>query len=88
MQPHLAEHLWAPAALHLTGPGAQDVLITSGEDSANAATIVVRRNPAPPKAHAPPLDIVDRAFIAALKQVGVPVPSHEYVMIHGHALTD
>ena len=45
-------------------------------------------NPAPPKAHAPPLDIVDRAFIDGLNQVGVPVPSHEYVMIHGHAVCD
>jgi hypothetical protein len=46
MQPHLAEHLSAPVALHLTGPGAQAVLITAGEDSADAATIVVRPNPA------------------------------------------
>jgi hypothetical protein len=47
-----------------------------------------RPNPAPPKAHAPPLDIVDTAFIDALKHVGVPVPSHEYVMTHGHAVCD
>jgi Protein of unknown function (DUF732) len=47
-----------------------------------------RPNPAPPNAHTPPLDIVDRAFIDALKQEGVPVPSHEYVMIHGHAVCD
>ena len=45
-------------------------------------------NPAPPKAHGPPLDIVDRAFIDGLNQAGVPVPSHEYVMIHGHAVCD
>ena len=44
--------------------------------------------PAAPKAPAPPLDIVDRAFIDALKRDGVPVPSHEYVMSHGHAVCD
>ena len=27
-------------------------------------------------------------FIEALKQDGVPVPSHEYVMTHGHAVCD
>src|SRR5262249_30121710 len=55
-----------------------------------------RSNPAAPKAPAPaapeppapPLDIVDRAFIDVLKHEGVPVPSHEYVMIHGHAVCD
>jgi hypothetical protein len=47
-----------------------------------------RPNPAAPTAHAPPLEIVDSVLIDALKQVGVPVPSHEYVMIHGHAVCD
>jgi Protein of unknown function (DUF732) len=47
-----------------------------------------RPNPAAPKPDAPPLDIVDRAFIDVLKQEGVPVPSHEYVMTHGHAVCD
>jgi hypothetical protein len=47
-----------------------------------------RPNPAAPKAHAPPLDIVDKALIDTLKQEGVPVPSHEYVMTHGHAVCD
>ena len=40
--------------------------------------------PAPPSAAAPPLAIVDRSFIDVLKQEGVPFPSHEYVMSHGH----
>jgi hypothetical protein len=44
--------------------------------------------PAPPSAVAPPLAIVDRAFIDVLKREGVPVPSHEYVMSHGHAVCD
>lgn len=47
-----------------------------------------RPSPAAPKAPAPPVDIVDSAFIAALKQEGVPVPSHEYVMTQGHAVCD
>jgi hypothetical protein len=45
-------------------------------------------HPAAPPAHAPPVDIVDGAFIDVLKQDGVPVPSHEYVTTHGHAVCD
>ena len=44
--------------------------------------------PAPPKAAAAPADIVDRAFIDALKQNGVPVPSRDYATTHGHAVCD
>ena len=44
--------------------------------------------PAAPPAHAPPVDIVDGAFIDVLKQDGVPVPSREYVTTHGHAVCD
>jgi Protein of unknown function (DUF732) len=47
-----------------------------------------RPNPSAPKAHAPMPDIVDSIFIGALKQDGVPVPSQEYVMTHGHAVCD
>ena len=47
-----------------------------------------RPSPAAPAAHAPPLEIVDRAFIGALKQEGVPVPSNEYVTTHGHAVCE
>jgi hypothetical protein len=43
---------------------------------------------AAPQAPAPQLDFVDRALIAVLKQDGVPVPSHEYVTTHGHAVCD
>jgi Protein of unknown function (DUF732) len=42
----------------------------------------------PPQAHAPPVNIVDGAFIDVLKQDGVPVPSQEYVTTHGHAVCD
>jgi hypothetical protein len=45
-------------------------------------------SPAAPVVHAPPLEIVDRAFIGALKQDGVPVPSNEYVTTHGHAVCE
>jgi hypothetical protein len=44
--------------------------------------------PASPVARAPQLEIVDRAFISALKQDGVPVPSNEYVTTHGHAVCE
>ncbi|GBE67275.1 hypothetical protein MFM001_37370 [Mycobacterium sp. MFM001] len=44
--------------------------------------------PAPPKAQPPPLDMVDKAFIGALKQEQVPIPSREYVTSHGHAVCD
>jgi hypothetical protein len=33
MQPHLAHHLTAPLALHLTGPGAQEVLLRADGDA-------------------------------------------------------
>jgi uncharacterized protein DUF732 len=42
--------------------------------------------PAAPKTPVSPADIVDRALIDALKQEGLPVPSPEYVTIHGHAV--
>ena len=45
-------------------------------------------NPTAPKVHAPSPDIVDKALIDALNQEGVPVPSHEYVTIQGHAVCD
>jgi hypothetical protein len=45
-------------------------------------------NPPAPQAHPPVLDIADRVFIDVLQQEGVPVPSHEYVTTHGHAVCD
>jgi Protein of unknown function (DUF732) len=47
-----------------------------------------RPNLAAPQPSAPPLDIVDRAFIDVLKRDGVPVPSHEYVTTQAHAVCD
>jgi hypothetical protein len=66
-------------AVHHPDPAAQPTVVPPSS---------AQPNPAPPKAPAPPLDIVDGAFIDALKRDGVPVPSHEYVMIHGHAVCD
>jgi hypothetical protein len=37
---------------------------------------------------APQISIADTAFISALKQEGVPVPSQDYVMGQGHAVCD
>ncbi len=67
-------------AVHKPDPAAQPAIVPPPSGA--------RPNPAPPKAHAPPLDIVDMAFIDALKKDGVPVPNHEYVMTHGHAVCD
>ena len=39
-------------------------------------------------APAPQISIADTAFISALKQEGVPVPSQDYVMGQGHAVCD
>lgn len=47
-----------------------------------------RPNPAPPTAQPPPVDMVDKAFIDALRQEQVPIPSREYVTTHGHAACD
>jgi hypothetical protein len=44
--------------------------------------------PAPSPSQAPPLALVDRAFIETLKQEGVPVPNQDYVMAQGHAVCD
>ena len=70
-------------AVHKPDPVAQPTLVPPVVPPSTA-----RPNPAPPKPHAPPLDIVDMAFVDALKRVGVPVPSHEYAMVHGHAVCD
>jgi hypothetical protein len=67
-------------AVHNPPPAAQPTKVPPSD--------APRPNPTTSKAHAPPLDIVDTAFLDALKQEGVPVPSREYVMIHGHGVCD
>jgi Protein of unknown function (DUF732) len=67
-------------AVHKPPPAAQPAVVPPPSTA--------RPNPAPPNAPTPPLDIVDSAFVDVLKHEGVPVPSHEYVMTHGHAVCD
>jgi hypothetical protein len=66
--------------------------VRSPHPAAQPATVpppsAARPSPAAPKTQAPPPGIADRAFIDALKQEGVPIPSHDYVVNHGHAVCD
>ncbi len=75
-------------AVHEPDPAAQPAQPEQPEQPAVVPPSGVRPNPAAPKALAPPPDIVDKAFIDALKQEGVPIPSHEYVTAQGHAVCD
>lgn len=77
--------------------GVAAVMVMSGthqpEPAAEPAAVppppsTVRPTPAAPAAHAPQLDIADRAFIGALKNDGIPFPDAEYVTAHGHAVCD
>jgi hypothetical protein len=70
-------------------PVAQPTITPPSPEPTVLPPSAARSNPAIPKTPAsPPLDIVDRAFIDALKHDGVPVPSHEYVTNQGHAVCD
>jgi hypothetical protein len=71
---------------HKTRPVAEPV--ADAPSSAQPNPPVSKTSPAAPKAPASPIAIVDRAFVDALKQEGVPVPSPEYVTSHGHAVCD
>jgi hypothetical protein len=73
--------------VHNSHPAAQQTVVppSSAEPNPAAPNAPAR---AAPKAPTPTVDIVDRAFIDALIQEGVPVPSHEYVTSHGHAVCD
>jgi hypothetical protein len=76
-------------ALHKPHPTAEPTEVPPSSARPNPPPPTsARPNPAAPKTQTPPTDIVDRAFIDALKHEGVPVPSHEYVTIHGHAVCD
>jgi hypothetical protein len=52
------------------------------------STPAALKPPAAPKPPAPAINAVDAAFVAVLKQEGVPVPSQDYVMSQGHAVCD
>jgi len=73
-------------AVHKPHPAAQPTIVPP--QGARVPPPGARPNPAAPKTQAPPPAIVDGAFIDALRQVGVPVPSHEYVITNGHAVCD
>lgn len=75
------------STVHNPDPAAQPIVVPPSSE---------RTVPDPPKAPvaaapkppAPPAGIVDRAFIDALRQEQVPVPSNEYVTSQGHAVCD
>jgi hypothetical protein len=75
-----ATALVAMFAVHKPEPAAQPTEVPPPPSA--------RPAPAPPKAQDPPLDIADTVFIGALKKEGVPVPSEEYVVSHGHAVCE
>jgi len=83
----VASVLMVMFAVHNPHPAAQPTVDPPSSVQPNPAAPKAPAAAAP-KAPAPPLDIVDRAFIDVLKQESVPVPSHEYAMIHGHAVCD
>ena len=79
-------------AVHNPHPAAQPTVVPPSGARPNPAAPEAPASPRPnraaPEAPASPRGIVDRAFIDGLEHDGVPVPSHEYVMIHGHAVCD
>jgi hypothetical protein len=57
--------------------------------SAPSAAPPSSASPKPVAPQAPSIvDVVDTAFVEALKHEGVPVPSQEYATAHGHAVCD
>src|SRR5271156_5654451 len=78
-------------AVHNTHPAAQPTDVPppgARPEPAAPKPIAPPPNRAPTLDHAGLTDIVDRAFVDALKQEGVPVPSREYVTAQGHAVCD
>ncbi len=60
----------------------------AAQPAADPPPSVAQPSPPAPGTPAPPVGLVDIVFVSGLKQVGVPVPSQEYVMSHGHAVCD
>lgn len=75
-------------AVHKPDSVAQPSPVPPSGARPNPVPSAARPNPAAPKAPAPQLDLVDRAFIDTLKRQGVPIPSHEYALTQGHAVCD
>jgi Protein of unknown function (DUF732) len=78
----------------LAVPAALVVMFTNhkqepaAQPAADPPPSVAQPSPPAPETPAPHVGLVDIVFVNGLKQVGVPVPSQEYVMIHGHAVCD
>ncbi|BBY08571.1 DUF732 domain-containing protein [Mycobacterium noviomagense] len=76
-------------ASHSAPPAAQPTVVPPPPAPAVIPPSAAPSNPVAPSSPAPPpLDIVDSAFIDALKHDGLPVPSHDYVTNQGHAVCD
>ncbi|MBV8863122.1 MAG: DUF732 domain-containing protein [Mycobacterium sp.] len=71
-----------PAEVPPSGPR------TNPAQPAEVPPSIARENPAAPTTHASSADIVDTAFVDALKQEGVPISSRESAVSHGHAVCD
>ncbi len=85
--------------LSLLGVAAASAVMFAGHEQEPAASppaappadqqpSAAQPSPAPPETQAPPVSLVDIVFVNGLKQVGVPIPSQDYVMSHGHAVCD
>lgn len=66
----------------------QDLSAQPQDSPPSAAPSAPPSAPVAPKASAPAVNVADSAFVGALKQEGVPVPSQEYVTNQGHAVCD
>jgi predicted secreted protein len=76
-------------AVHNQRPAAQPTVVPPSPEPTVIPPSAAPSKPAAPTVPGPPpLDIVDRAFVDALKHEGVPVPSQEYVANQGHAVCD
>jgi Protein of unknown function (DUF732) len=77
-------------AVHYLRPPAAptEVASSGGRPTPAAQKPAAQVPPAPPVNHAPPPNIVDKAFIDVLQQEGVPVPSREYALAHGHGVCE
>lgn len=81
-------------AVRNSDPGAQPTEVPpsgarpDSEQPAQVPPPIARPQPAAPTTQTSSADIVDRAFVDALKQQGVPIPNQEYVTSQGHAVCD
>jgi hypothetical protein len=75
------------STVHNPDPAAQPIVVppSSERPAPDPPKAPMAAAPKPPAA---PAGIVDRAFIDALRQERVPVPSNEYVTSQGHAVCD